>query len=240
MVATPPTIDAMMSGVATSILSARASGVKLGIVELPLPVTGGTELDDWPGGIKQKFNTLVPMLEPVLRRLNFSSSAFAQRTFLGEFGEEDSIGLFQDGPFCVVAFPTPESIEELRAMLRDGPQDRIIVLVNPQIFLDPMSVDTSKGFMASAETIYSLVQLNLKGLSGYLPVRGILFREYPGPYLAGRRLDAGGYTELQRYATKPPRAVLDELFMEDSRVRDRDLTFAQRLQKLAPNFGDKK
>ena len=232
-----------MNAVAVSISQARAAGVKLGIVEIPLPVTGGTELDDWPGGIKQKFDTLVPMLEPVLRKLNFSSSASAQRSYLGQFGEEDSIGLFQDGPICLVAFPTPESIDELRTMLHDdsGQQrERLIVLVNPQIFLDPLSAESSRKFIASAETIYSLVQLNLKGLSGFLPVRGILFREYPNPWLAGRRLDVGGYTLLQTFASKPPRPVLDEIFMEDSRVRDRDLTFAQRLQKLAPNFGDNK
>lgn len=38
-------------------------------MEVPLPITGGTELDDWPGGIGQKYQTLRPMVIEMLKTM---------------------------------------------------------------------------------------------------------------------------------------------------------------------------
>jgi hypothetical protein len=46
----PDTIAAMMVDVAKGITAAKENNVALVLVDVPLPVTGGTELDDWPGG----------------------------------------------------------------------------------------------------------------------------------------------------------------------------------------------
>jgi hypothetical protein len=46
----PDTIAAMMIDVAKGIAAAKENNVALALVDVPLPVTGGTELDDWPGG----------------------------------------------------------------------------------------------------------------------------------------------------------------------------------------------
>ena len=43
-----------MKAVAHSLISVKADNVTLAVVEVPLPVTGGTELDDWPGGTSFK------------------------------------------------------------------------------------------------------------------------------------------------------------------------------------------
>lgn len=43
---TPESIEAMMMEVATSVSSIASDSVKLALVDVPLPVTGGTELDD--------------------------------------------------------------------------------------------------------------------------------------------------------------------------------------------------
>ena len=44
---TPETVQAMMVRAAAGIMKSREAGVLLSIVEVPLPVTGGTEIDDW-------------------------------------------------------------------------------------------------------------------------------------------------------------------------------------------------
>lgn len=42
-------------------LRAWQDGVKRQRVELLLPLIGATDLDDWPGGIRQQFKAVLPM-----------------------------------------------------------------------------------------------------------------------------------------------------------------------------------
>lgn len=53
---------------------------------------------------------------------------------------------------------------------------------------------------------------------------------------AARRLDIGGYTVLKSFATKPIRSELDELFFEDSKIRDKDLSLMDRMRRLIPKI----
>jgi hypothetical protein len=53
----------------TAIETAWQAGVKRQSVELLLPLIGATDLDDWPGGIRQQFKAAAPLVESeVLRR----------------------------------------------------------------------------------------------------------------------------------------------------------------------------
>lgn len=237
---TPATIDSMMVevGNAVAAFQANPSSSRVGIVELPLPVTGGTELDDWPGGIRQKAQTLSLMLPSTFTTLNFSSSARSISTFLnGESGVEDCVAVWSHENLRLVSFPTPEAIDEIKEMTASNPSI-VVCLLNPQFFLDPLSRDDSKSFVAGAEVIYELTQLNMRGegLSGALPVRGILSRSFPGPFRAGRRLDQGGYVLLKEYAQKPTRAELEVLYLEDSKTRDAGMSLSDQLKRLVPRF----
>jgi hypothetical protein len=50
---------------------------------------GGTELDDWPGGIKQKYLTLYPMIIETMKELKFSPEEMKKREYMGgEIGED--------------------------------------------------------------------------------------------------------------------------------------------------------
>ena len=42
-------------------LRAWQDGIKRQRVELLLPLIGATDLDDWPGGIRQQFKAVLPM-----------------------------------------------------------------------------------------------------------------------------------------------------------------------------------
>lgn len=92
-------------------------------------------------------------------------------------------------------------------------------------------------FIYSAEVAYQLEQLNMRG-PNLLPVRGLLYRKYPDNFKVARRLDSGQYVLLKSYEQKPVREELELLFFEDSKERDKDLSFLDRLKKQIPNFGN--
>jgi hypothetical protein len=78
---------------------------------------------------------------------------------------------------------------------------------------------------------YLLQSLNMKG-PGLLPVKGVMLRAYPGPFTAARKIDQGGREVIAKFETKPERKVLDDLFFKDSEVRDKDLSFFDRVKKI--------
>lgn len=43
---------------------------------------------------------------------------------------------------------------------------------------------------------------------------------------------------LDSYSTKPQRDELEKLYMDDSKVRDKNLSMLDRLKKQVPNFGN--
>jgi hypothetical protein len=233
--ATPPTVEAMMAeaGRAAALFSRQTSGRKIGIIEFPLPATGATELDEWPGGIRQKGVVLSSILSPLFRELNFSTPNPTPLVI----DEDDCVAIWKNSDNVhICSFATPESIDELRYILDDS--SAVLLLLLPQFFLDPLSRESSKQFLASAEQVYMLEQLNMRGerLAGALPVRGLLYRSYPAQFQAGRRLDAGGYVTLASYSEKPSRGDLEKLFLEDSKTRDGQLSMKEMLQKLVPRL----
>ena len=62
---------------------------------MPLPITGATELDDWPGGIglKSWYETLRTMLQPTLKSLGFGAEEITTRRFMSL--EDDAIAIWQ-------------------------------------------------------------------------------------------------------------------------------------------------
>ena len=80
---TPDTIFQMMNHVAKAIYNAKSDNISTMLVDIPLPVTGGTEWDDWPGGIKQKYSTLYPMLIETMKTLQFRQTEISKREYLG-------------------------------------------------------------------------------------------------------------------------------------------------------------
>lgn len=179
---TPDSVASMMSEVASALLSARNAGVKrIMRVEIPLPVTGGTELDDWPGGIKQKYATLRPLLMRTMQELNFTADAMNARRFLDGAGEDDAVGVWECNGFQLVVFPTPDSIPSLQRSMQWADGSTLLAIVNSQIFLDNFSKKESKDFMEQLEVAYQLESVNSRG-PGSLPVRGLIYRKFPGPF----------------------------------------------------------
>jgi hypothetical protein len=163
------------------------------------------------------------------------TSSSLSLSLLGEYGLDDGVGLWEENGISICCFPTPDSIPLLIKMCKLN--DNILVIVNNQFFLDPLSSDESKSFLSSGNDVYKLEQLNMKG-PGALPCRGILFRQYPNSYVTARRLDNGDYIILDNFKDKPQRSQLEEIFFEDSKVRDASMSFTDKLKRFVPNFGN--
>lgn len=232
----PKTISSMLNEATISVIEARRAGIPLACIDIPLPVTGGTEIDDWPGGIQQKYNTLFPMLCEMMKLLNFPESAVSKREYIGDCGAEDAVGYWQSNGIQLCCFPTADTISYLKKLQQWVDGSSTLVLVIPQFFLDPFSKEEAKQFVQSVETIYSMKSLLLKGPNA-LAVRGLLYRKYPGDFQLARRLDDGSYVVLKSMSTNPSQKELDDLFYKDSEVRDKSLSFFDRLKTQIPNFG---
>eukprot|EP00960_Hanusia_phi_P051505 760847-Hanusia_phi.AAC.1 len=77
----PESVAGMMQEVAAAIRAGSRDGLKRMLVEVPLPITGGTELDDWPGGIGQKYQTMRAMLGETMRELGFDREEMEAKDF---------------------------------------------------------------------------------------------------------------------------------------------------------------
>lgn len=162
-------------------------------------------------------------------------SSSSSLSLSGEYGLDDGVGIWEENGISICCFPTPDSIPLLIKLCKLN--DNILVIVNNQFFLDPLSSDESKSFLSSGNDVYKLEQLNMKG-PGALPCRGILFRQYPNSYVTARRLDNGDYIILDNFKDKPQRSQLEEIFFEDSKVRDASMSFTDKLKRFVPNFGN--
>ena len=121
------------------------------------------------------------MIAETMRALNFKPSEISKREYLGgEIGEDDAVGIWSDldQQVCICCFPTPDTIPAIIEYKKWTNINSIFVIINQQFFLDPLSKDESKTFLSSAEIIYRLESLNMRG-PGALPVRGLLYRQYP-------------------------------------------------------------
>jgi len=84
------------------------------------------------------------MLAETMNALGFTSDEIRKREYVGEYGEDDAIGLWRDGNdnYCIICFPTPETIKEIKDMQRMY-TNTSFVIVNSQLFLDQFSREES-------------------------------------------------------------------------------------------------
>eukprot|EP00963_Diacronema_lutheri_P010348 scaffold1019_cov338-Pavlova_lutheri.AAC.25 len=97
-------------------------------VELLLPVTGATELDDWPGGIKQQFRAAQPMVEGILKELK-KDEGLSGSLAVDVLDEVDAVGVWCNETMLAVLFPTAEVLQKVAEMARGK---RLVLLINPQ------------------------------------------------------------------------------------------------------------
>eukprot|EP00892_Ulva_mutabilis_P009903 jgi/Ulvmu1/7285/UM035_0073.1 len=106
----------------------RSKGVKRQILELPWPLSGASELDDWPGGIMQEYNTAKPIVEQLLRSVGKDMELKTPFTFK-ILDDSDAVVAWQQDSLLAVLFATGDTVREIEKMASGKDT---VVLINPQ------------------------------------------------------------------------------------------------------------
>eukprot|EP00276_Gloeochaete_wittrockiana_P022340 CAMPEP_0184342600 /NCGR_PEP_ID=MMETSP1089-20130417/11202_1 /TAXON_ID=38269 ORGANISM="Gloeochaete wittrockiana, Strain SAG46.84" /NCGR_SAMPLE_ID=MMETSP1089 /ASSEMBLY_ACC=CAM_ASM_000445 /LENGTH=226 /DNA_ID=CAMNT_0026671539 /DNA_START=217 /DNA_END=897 /DNA_ORIENTATION=- len=120
----PRTLDEMIEIARATTRKSLASGEKRLLLQLPLPLTGASDLDDWPGGIQQQFLALRPIVKQFCQGL-FNS----QRT--GRFIDaDDAVHVWESDEVKIVSFVTSETLKALEKVASSSTVP--VIVINPQ------------------------------------------------------------------------------------------------------------
>lgn len=111
-----------------AVLKAYEAGVKRQQIELLLPLIGATDLDDWPGGIRQQFKAALPMVESILKAVK-ATTGLEGRLQAEILDQGDAVGVWYNDKILAALFPTAETLNKIQ-QLAEGKQ--LVLLINPQ------------------------------------------------------------------------------------------------------------
>eukprot|EP01025_Chloroclados_australasicus_P004398 TRINITY_DN11077_c0_g1_i7.p1 TRINITY_DN11077_c0_g1~~TRINITY_DN11077_c0_g1_i7.p1 ORF type:complete len:285 (+),score=34.14 TRINITY_DN11077_c0_g1_i7:95-949(+) len=111
-----------------AILTAYENGIQKQRIELLLPLIGATDLDDWPGGIRQQFQAAQPLVEEILKGIKELDEFSAQ--LKGQILDDgDAVGAWQNDNIGLILFPTAETLRPIKQMAENK---KLMLFVNPQ------------------------------------------------------------------------------------------------------------
>lgn len=113
-------------------------------VELLIPLIGATDLDDWPGGIRQQFKAASPMVEELLRELK-KLPGLEGPLSARILDDGDAVAAWEGKNLAAVLFPTAETLGEVRK-IADARPNGLTIIINPQWRLDG-NVVSDLGFL---------------------------------------------------------------------------------------------
>lgn len=208
---------------AQAIEAAWRSGVKRQRVELLLPLIGATDLDDWPGGIRQQFKAAQPMVESILRAVK-QAEGLQGPLAANIWDQGDAVGAWTGKNLACVLFPTAATLDRLNKLStgRDAPE--LVIIVNPQwetrgnlvsdFGFGQRKADAEK-FIASFQPTYCLKQLRVYGDS----VRSL--KAFPNKWqvhVVGRGGPSGAAPPAELIATQEVQPTYAEI---EAMLRDR-------------------
>ena len=176
----PTSVDDQIRQASAALSRASADGRHRHSIRLLLPVIGGTELDDWPGGARQMMEAAYPLMQNVLENLG------AQKLSQSILDPADGIyALFSEAALskddaCTVLLPSSDTVSLLQQLESQVGPNRNLILVNAQ-----WKRQTDFGFFSRADRVrhveafqpsYSCTNLMVEGDQ----VR--VLRAYPGPW----------------------------------------------------------
>lgn len=152
----PATPDLQVSQAVTAIETAWQAGVKRQRLELLLPLIGATDLDDWPGGIRQQFKAAAPLVEGILKQLK-QKEGLTGPIDVEIWDQGDAVGAWFGDKLAAVLFPTAETWDQLKKLAERSPTPpELLLIVNPQWELQGNLVN-SFGFGARKESAMALI-----------------------------------------------------------------------------------
>lgn len=192
-------------------------------VELLLPLIGATDLDDWPGGIRQQFKAAQPMVESILRAVK-QAEGLQGPLAANIWDQGDAVGAWTGKNLACVLFPTAATLDRLNKLStgRDAPE--LVIIVNPQwetrgnlvsdFGFGQRKADAEK-FIASFQPTYCLKQLRVYGDS----VRSL--KAFPNKWqvhVVGRGGPSGAAPPAELIATQEVQPTYAEI---EAMLRDR-------------------
>ncbi|WIA29393.1 hypothetical protein OEZ86_011897 [Tetradesmus obliquus] len=115
-----------------AIQAAWKAGIKRQRIELLLPLIGATDLDDWPGGIRQQFKAAAPLVEGILKQLK-QKEGLQGPLGVDIWDQGDAVGAWSGDNLAGVLFPTADTIKQLRQLAERSPEaPELLLIFNPQ------------------------------------------------------------------------------------------------------------
>ncbi|KXZ44909.1 hypothetical protein GPECTOR_61g862 [Gonium pectorale] len=230
---------------AQAIEAAWRDGVRLQRVELLLPLIGATDLDDWPGGIRQQFKAAQPMVESILRTVK-QTEGLQGPLAANIWDQGDAVGAWTGKNLACVLFPTAATLGKLTELVNSPGAPGLVLIVNPQWetrgnLVSDFGFGSRKAeaerFIASFQPTYCLRQLRVYGDSMRLlkahPNRWQVHRVTRGTALEciATREEAPSYAEIEGLLRDRPDSMMNKSIFD--RIRT-EFTFNQDSLKQQP------
>ena len=98
---------------AEAVRRAVADGKELVSVEFNLPLIGATDLDDWPGGVRQQCQAIAPMVGELLKSIGTNEKADVTQRVVED---ADAVVVLTTEGAQAMVFPTAETLPELKSL----------------------------------------------------------------------------------------------------------------------------
>eukprot|EP00274_Cyanoptyche_gloeocystis_P004510 CAMPEP_0196653728 /NCGR_PEP_ID=MMETSP1086-20130531/3376_1 /TAXON_ID=77921 /ORGANISM="Cyanoptyche gloeocystis , Strain SAG4.97" /LENGTH=320 /DNA_ID=CAMNT_0041985069 /DNA_START=86 /DNA_END=1048 /DNA_ORIENTATION=- len=114
------TIDAARK----SVKAAIASGASRVSMEIPLPLIGKSDLDDWPGGISQQYIAAKPVIKEFLS--GFPSGTGHVPNSLLDI--PDSVAVWKTNELILIVFPSSDCLKKVRGVVEEAASVPVVLL----------------------------------------------------------------------------------------------------------------
>jgi len=114
---------------AKSVKKALESGKKNLEVTFDIPLIGATDLDDWPGGVRQQYQSMSPMVEALMKTVSGEETVTKK-----VIDDADAVVKITSGDDVCTTFPTAEVLSDLKQITKDA--KRANMIINPQWVLN--------------------------------------------------------------------------------------------------------
>ena len=98
-------------------------------VTFDIPLIGATDLDDWPGGVRQQYQSMSPMVEALMKAVS-GEKTVAKKVI----DDADAVVKVTSGDDVCTTFPTAEVLSDLKQITKDA--KRANMIINPQWVLN--------------------------------------------------------------------------------------------------------
>tara|TARA_B100000401_G_C52731968_1_gene684036 strand:+ start:179 stop:1078 length:900 start_codon:yes stop_codon:yes gene_type:complete len=204
---------------AEAVRRAAANGKKQLAIEFTLPLIGATDLDDWPGGIRQQYQAVAPMVGELLKQIGTDGNAAEVRQKIVD--DADAVVVLSTAGAKAMVFPTAETLGDLKSIATEN--DGLLATINNQIrtnddgsnLISDLGIGPwrkkNEEFLASFELTYWISEQRIQGET----VR--LLKSYPHPWQLFVLTDmASGSAEpecIKTFDEKPSYKELESLLM---------------------------